>query len=161
MFKKIVVLLFFLSLLILTSKEKTELVYKEIDYENGYEQIYLLFEDNSLNTNNFDIYFKDLEVIKVYPYINPIYAGRLKSNYNYTFTKQNHRYDLERFKTSYIEKLRSIGLNEEANQYQVKGVIINKVLVYSNLKSVSNVLKNYNNIKYSSNLNGIYRKLIT
>ena len=150
MFKKII--LFFSLTIILVilsiSKERTELVYNEISNDSEYRQIYLTFENNILNTNNFEDYFKDIEVLKVYPYINPVYAGRIKSNYSYSFTHNNHNYDLERFENNYINTLRNIGLMSEANEYQVRGVIIKKVLIYSNLENIKEIINN-ENVKYS------------
>ena len=150
----------FLSLLILLiisnmKKEKTELVYNETD-DKLYRPIYLLFENKTLNTNNFLDYFNQIEVLKIYPYINPVYAGKIKANYNYSFSYNDYRYDLEKFKNSYIETLRNIGLISEANLYQVRGIIINKVLVNSTLENLEELLQN-NNIKYSFKLNGIYK----
>jgi len=150
MLKKIA--LFFSLTIILVilsiSKERTELAYNEITNDSEYTQIYLTFENNILNTNNFEDYFKDIEVLKVYPYINPVYAGRIKANYSYSFTHNNHNYDLERFKNNYINTLRNIGLISEANEYQVRGVIIKKVLIYSNLDNIKEIINN-ENIKYS------------
>jgi len=149
MLKKIT--LFFSLIIILViismSKEKTELVYNETTRDSKYHQIYLIFENNILNTNNFEDYFKDIKVLKVFPYINPVYAGKIKANYNYSFNHNNHNYDLERFKNNYINTLRNIGLIGEANEYQVKGVIIKKVLIYSDLESIKKIVNN-ENVKY-------------
>ena len=157
MFKKFILFLSLVILLIIvnTSKEKTEIVYNEID-DNLYRPIYLLFENKTLNTNNFLDYFDEFEVLKIYPYINPVYAGKIKANYNYSFSYNDYKYDLEKFKNNYIETLRNIGLISEANEYQVRGVIINKVLVNSTLEELEELLQN-NNIKYSFKLNGIYK----
>ncbi len=158
MFKKTIIFLTIILLVILSSNshEKTKLVYNEISNDNEYNQIYLLFEDKNLTTNNFNDFFKNIKVLKVYPYINPIYAGKIKANYNYEFNWENHNYDLEKIKNDFISKLKNIGLTNEANEYQINGVVINKVLIYSNLGKIKNIFKNYNNIKYSFNLNGIY-----
>lgn len=157
MFKKFILFLSLVILLIIlnNSKEKTEIVYNEID-DNLYRPIYLLFENKTLNTNNFLDYFDEFEVLKIYPYINPVYAGKIKANYNYSFSYNDYKYDLEKFKNNYIETLRNIGLISEANEYQVRGVIINKVLVNSTLEDLEELLQN-NNIKYSFKLNGIYK----
>ena len=157
MFKKFILFLSLVILLIIVnnSKEKTEIVYNEID-DNLYRPIYLLFENKTLNTNNFLDYFDEFEVLKIYPYINPVYAGKIKANYNYSFSYNDYKYDLEKFKNNYIETLRNIGLISEANEYQVRGVIINKVLVNSTLEDLEELLQN-NNIKNSFKLNGIYK----
>lgn len=157
MFKKTIFFIVLVALLIISNikKEKTELVYNEIE-DNSYRPIYLLFENKTLNTNNFLEYFNQIEVIKIYPYINPVYAGKIKANYNYSFTYNDYKYDLEKFKNNYIEILRNIGVTSEANLYQAKGVVINKVLVNSSLKELEELLKK-DNIKYSLKLNGIYK----
>lgn len=146
-------------ILIMTSKKDTQLVYKEIDNSKDFQLIYLLFENNNLNTNNFMNYFKNIEVIKIYPYINPVYANKIKANYSYSFTKENYIYDLQKFTSIYLEKLRSLGLMKDSNKYQIKGVIINKVLVYSNLDIIKDKFQDFNNIKYGFNLSGIYQKI--
>lgn len=158
MLKKLSLLsIILLSLLLLNfKKEKTELVYSEKNSDTDYRQIYLLFENNNLNTNNFNDYFKDIKVLKVYPYINPIYAGKIKANYNYSFTRENYELDLEKFKNNYINKLREIGLQNEANNCQMSGVIINKVLIYEPLSKIKNNISEFN-VKYSFNLNGEYK----
>lgn len=163
MFKKIVVCFSLVIIVILlnSTKEKTELVYKEVisNTNNEYKQIYLVFENNSLNTNNFEEYLKYFKVLKIYPYINPIYANRIKANYSYTFNYQNHTYDLNEFKQKHIKNLRNLGLVSEANHYDVNGVIINKVLVYATMENVNMFFKEFSNIKYSLNLNGVYKKI--
>ena len=160
MFKKFILFLSLVILLIIVnnSKEKTEIVYNEID-DNLYRPIYLLFENKTLNTNNFLDYFDEFEVLKIYPYINPVYASKIKANYNYSFSYNDYKYDLEKFKNNYIETLRNIGLISEANEYQVRGVIINKVLVNSTLEDLEDLeeLLQNNNIKYSFKLNGTYK----
>lgn len=157
MFKKVILFIVLVALLIISDikKETTKLVYNEIE-DNSYRPIYLLFENKTLNTNNFLEYFNQIDVIKIYPYINPIYAGKIKANYNYSFTYNDYKYDLEKFKNNYIEILRNIGVTSEANLYQAKGVVINKVLVNSSLKELEELLKK-DNIKYSLKLNGIYK----
>ena len=54
MFKKVILFIGFIALLIISNikKEKTELVYNEIE-DNQNRPIYLLFENKTLNTNNF------------------------------------------------------------------------------------------------------------
>lgn len=152
----IISVLLFLIFILSNSKKETVLVYNEISNNHEYQQIYLQFEDNTLNTNNFDFYFNNIDVLKIYPYINPIYAGRLKANYNYTFTRTKHSLDLERFKTSFVENIRKIGLVNEANNFETNGIIINKVLVYSSIENLKNQFSNYDYIKYSKNFNAIY-----
>lgn len=153
-----IILLLFLIFILNSSKQETVLVYNEVSNEHEYQQIYLQFEDNTLNTNNFDLYFTDIDVLKIYPYINPVYAGKLKANYSYTFTRDRHNLDLERFKTNFIESIRKIGLNQEANILETKGVIINKVLVYDRIETLKSKFGNYSYIKYSKNFNAIYYK---
>lgn len=163
MLKKIVVCfcLVFIVIFLNSTKEKTELVYKETTPVNNteYKQVYLLFENNSLTTNNFEDYLKYFSILKIYPYINPIYVNRIKANYSYTFNYKNHTYDLSEFKQKYIKDLRNIGLIGEANHYDINGVIINKVLVYTTMENMNLFLKEFSDIKYSFNLNGVYKKI--
>ena len=148
MLKKIILFLSLTILVIISTfyKEKTQIVYNEVSSNFEYGQIYLIFENNILNTNNFEEYFKDIKVLKVYPYINPIYEKRIKANYS--FIHNNHNYDLEILKKNYINKLRKNGLISEANEYEVNGIIIKKVLIESNLNDVQEIIRN-DNVKYT------------
>jgi len=160
MLKKIILIagIIFITIILLISKENAILVYNEIEDNNNYQPIYLLFENNTLNTNNFEQILNDFKVLKVYPYINPVYSDKLK--YNYSFTYETHDYDLEKFKQNYIVKLRNIGLINEANQIQVNGIIIEKVLVLSTIDELTKKLKDFNYIKYSLNITENYKKLL-
>jgi len=160
MLKKIILIagIIFITIILLISKENAILVYNEIEDNNNYQPIYLLFENNTLNTNNFEQILNDFKVLKVYPYINPVYSDKLK--YNYSFTYETHDYDLEKFKQNYIVKLRNIGLINEANQIQVNGIIIEKVLVLSTIDELTKKLKDFNYIKNSLNITENYKKLL-
>lgn len=160
MFKKVslFIVLLILGMIVNNSKIKTEMVYSEIE-EHNYRQIYLLFENNNLNTNNFIELFNNIVVLKIYPYINPVYASRIKANYNYSFNHGNYSYELEKFKTEYLKVLKNIGLVSEANYYQSSGVIIKRVLVYEDINNLRNLLGKFNGIKYSLSYNGIYYNL--
>ena len=149
MLKRIMLLcsLVILMIILSVSKTKTEIVYKEITNDNEYKEIYLFFENDILNTNNFEEYLKRVKIIKIYPYINPIYENKIKPNYSYSFNYKNHSYNLEKFKNDYIKKLTTIGLMNEVNEIQIKGITIKKVLVYSNLEELNELIKN-KNIKY-------------
>ena len=119
MFKKIILCLTLITLLTILSisKEKTELVYNEITNDSEYRQIYLLFENNILNTNNFEEYLKDIEVLKVYPYINPVYAcrGRILSGTKCDF--KSHTDNLKTFSVmvnlNMIVKLRNLAFQQK------------------------------------------------
>lgn len=162
MLKKIIVC-FTLMILVLalnSTKDKTELVYNEIDTNNeGYKQIYILFENNILTTKNFEDYFRNFQVLEIYPYVNPIYANKIRPNYKYVFNHKSHAYDLSEFQQGYIKTIRNLGLISEANGYQLNGIIIQKVLIHTTVENMTLMLKDIPRIKYSFELNGIYKQI--
>ncbi|HPF83347.1 MAG TPA: hypothetical protein PLV83_04205 [Bacilli bacterium] len=127
--KKILLIIFILMILFLLRKEKSIIVFNELDVDSN---AYYIIMDN-LNTNNFNDYFKGLEVLCIYPNINPIYENKIKLNYIYD--------NINNFKIFYINSLKDKGYYIEANKYLLNPIIIRKVLVYGDIIDIKNKIR--------------------
>ena len=117
-------LLFLLLIWLLYPQENVQTVFYE-DEDYGIYEIY--FEKGELNTNNILNRFKDIQVLTIYPYINPIYSEKIKLK-SYSF--QND-FDIEKFKNKYIKELEESGFKNEAVNINLEGISLVKVKVYS------------------------------
>lgn len=127
-------LILLLVLIDLRSKENLTLVFKQSDENEFYE--FILLELDGFNTNNLDIFLKDIKVLKIYPSINKVYKNNIKNVYNYTNIKD--------FKDSYLNELEKNGYYKDYNYYLVNPIKIEKILVYSSENTLKNKLKKYN-----------------
>jgi hypothetical protein len=97
---------------------------------------FILLELDSVNTNNFENFFKDIKVLKIYPSINKIYINKVKNIYNYS--------NLKEFKNSYLNELDKNGYYKDYNYYLVNPIKIEKLLVYSSEDVIRTKFKNFN-----------------
>ena len=127
-------LILLLVIIDLRSKEHLTLVFKEEKINEFYD--FILLELDSVNTNNFEKFFKDIKVLKIYPSINKIYINKVKNIYNYS--------NLKEFKNSYLNELDKNGYYKDYNYYLVNPIKIEKLLVYSSEDVIRTKFKNFN-----------------
>ena len=82
----------------------------------------------NLNTNNFLNYFSDIDVIRIYPYINPIYKDSL-GYVSYKMNGVDSGSDIERFKESYLSLIKKNSFLDY-NYLYVNGINIGRIDVY-------------------------------
>lgn len=129
--KDIITFLVLLILCILIDEPTTKTVFNELENQDVVK-IYLL-EVEGLNTNNFKEYIKDLDVLTIMPYTNPIYEERMIKVFIY--------YDIDKFKKSYINNLKRNGFYNEANKYILRPIKLEKISVNASLNKIYDVLK--------------------
>lgn len=116
-------LLILLLIWLLYPSENTQTVFYEEDY-NIYE---IYFEKGELSTNNILNRFENIQILTIYPYINPIYSDKIELK-SYSF--QND-FNIDKFKNKYIKELEDNGFKNEAVNININGIDIIKVKVYS------------------------------
>ena len=100
--------------------------------ENEEYSFYILeFLNKNISTNNFDKYFSNLNVIWIEPYINELYADRIKKRYQFD--------NLNKFKSKYLEILIDNGYRNEAINLKLEGIKIKKIKLYASNKIVENL----------------------
>lgn len=122
--KKIVLFIIFIFLLNLNYQEENISTFKE----KNDNQFYILeFPNNNLSTNNFLNYFSDIQVIWVELNIKL----NVKKRYNYI--------NINQLRQSFFNELEENNYKSEAINYQISGVIINKIMIYSNKSKINNL----------------------
>jgi hypothetical protein len=142
------------------NKQTREIFNNPLDYND----FYLLFDEQKINTNNFintfNFFSNELKIKKIYPYIEPQYEEYL---YHYigeiTFLNDDINSGLNTFIEKYINILSDYGFENEINKINLYGVDIRVVLVNCSNASMQKFLTKYNNIKYSTSLTGVYHKI--
>lgn len=101
--------------------------YKELQNDNSYN-IYTVSIDN-LNTENFTNYFKNIEVVKIYPQVNPVYKNIL-GNISYKFSSNNIQNEINSFKKYYLSAIKKNSYSDYDYLY-FNGINIDKVSIYT------------------------------
>lgn len=113
-------------------KDKTVMVMNDFDNIDQYKN-YLIELDN-INTNNFNDFFTDLNILAIYPKINPIYKDRLPKAYVYK--------DIDTFKENYLDELKASGCYVDVMNYITRPIDIEKILVYTSKNEIMFHYKN-------------------
>ena len=93
---------------------------------------------DNLSTNNFLNYFKDINVIRIYPYINPIYKDNL-GDVSYRTNGVNLAYDIDNFRDEYLSLIKKNSYLDY-NYLFVNGININRVDVYLSDRQLLNLI---------------------
>lgn len=139
-------ILFLLTIFVLSIILKQEPVMPVISYEDYEYSMYILeFPNKNLSTNNLEDYFNDIQIIWLYPYINEIYKEKI--NYKkYFFEPISLDENINKFKTNYLNYLNKYGYKTDALNYQISGIKIDRIKVYSKESDIKKI--NIENIKY-------------
>lgn len=99
------------------------------DEKDDYD-IYMTYmiEMEYLDTSNFNEYFRNMSVLAITPYINPVYENKLRITY---FDD-----DIDGLRKYYIKKLKEKGYYIEANKYLIMPIRIKEVMIYSSMNEI-------------------------
>lgn len=89
---------------------------------------------SNLSTNNFFNYFSNIDVVRIYPYINPIYSDRIGDIY-YDFSYGDIVYNFNLFKKKYLSLIKKNSYLDY-NYLFVNGFNIDRVDVYLSNKQL-------------------------
>lgn len=118
--KKIILFVFFLLFI----NNPSMPVFNEIKLESN---TYILeFPNQNISTNNFDLYFNDINVIWIEPYINDLY--KIKKRYQFK--------DIQTFKNDVINELIKSNYKNESINLNISGIIIKKIKVNCDLDKI-------------------------
>ena len=96
--------------------------------DDSYDLHTLAFDN--LTSNNFLNYFHDIDVIRIYPYINPIYRDNL-GDISYKVSGMNLRYAVLNFRNEYLSLIKKNSYLDY-NYLFVNGICIDKIDAYLN-----------------------------
>lgn len=98
---------------------------------NNDSSFYILeFKGQNISTNNFDDYFKNIDVIWIEPYINPLYK-QVKTRYQFK--------NINDFKQEFVNLLIKKGYRSNALNLKISGIKIKKMKVYSSESTIRNL----------------------
>jgi len=118
------------------NKNNIEPVFNEDGYE--YSMYILEFSNQNISTNNIEEIFENMKIIWVEPLINLVYKDKL--NYKlYYFEDISTKENIKRFKNNFITKLQNNNYKNDAINYQILGIKINRMKVYSNEQDIINL----------------------
>jgi len=142
--------------------KKDEAIFKRpLNYSN----FYLLFDEQKLTTKNFISLFSffnkyELQIKKIYPYFNPMYEEYLSYHVGEViFLNDDITAGLNTLVEKYLTILNDYGLDEEIDKVNLNGISIRVVLINCSNQTMVKFLTKYPKIKYSYQLDGIYRRL--
>ena len=102
---------------------------------------FVTLHDN-LNTNNFIEYFNGINVISIYPKLNPIYKDKIGNIY-YKFIGNNTVDEIEIFKYKYKQTIKKNSY-PDYNYLYFSSINIDKVLIYINNKDLNDFINKTN-----------------
>jgi len=126
--KKIIFLLFLFFLIIF--------VEGRVSFD---EEIYGFhtLEFSNLNTKNFNNYFSNIKVIRIYPYINPIYKNRVNFFYD---VHGDLGYEINNFRDEYLGIIKKNSYLDY-NYLYINGINISRLDVYISNRDLNSILK--------------------
>lgn len=120
--EKIILILLLIWLLI--PNEKLQPTFIEVN--NDYK-IFEVYFDQSINVKKLND-FDNIQILTIYPYVNPIYASKVNDLTSYSF---KDKLDIDKFIDYYVKKLEAKGYKQEANKAKINGVYLFKMTVYT------------------------------
>lgn len=141
--KKLIIVILIVLILNVYNKNNIKFVFNEQNLE--YSMYILEFPNQNVSTNNLEEIFNDMKIIWIEPSINLIYKDRL--NYKlYYFEDISIKENINRFKNNFITKLQNNNYKNDVINYQILGIKINRMKVYSNEQAILNL--NIDGLKY-------------
>lgn len=129
---------FFLFFIFVSAFSDNRFLYLKDDY--SYDVYSVKIE--GLSTNNFLKIFDGIKVIRIYPFVNPVYK-KFIGNVFYSFKKNSMSDDLDLFRSSYLSLIKKNNYSDY-NYLYINGIEIDKVDIYINGHDLYNFL-NLNN----------------
>lgn len=144
MVRKVTVLLSLIGFIVLcsisliTNNDSTKTVFNKLD--EYYYDIYMVDVSNeNINTKNIFDYFDEITILKIYPNNNPIYSKFINME-EYEFdTILSGKKNISNFVTTYNNKLKENALIKEVESFNVSGIKINKLKIYTSVEQVEKI----------------------
>lgn len=122
--RKLLIIIFFCFVFSVNIKSKSN--YKYLENDDSYN-IYSVSIEN-LNTKNFHTFFSGVDVVRIYPSVNPIYKNKI-GEVSYRFRSSNVDKEINVFRQNYLEFIKKNSY-KDYNYLYVNGIDISKVDIY-------------------------------
>ena len=161
--KKIIIIcsVFFIVFIIYNITYKEEVIPVSLKEEvvfniDEYNVFYLDLSEEDITTLNLkDIIFKDMDIISLNLYVNPIYKDKI-GDIKYKYQDISLKRNIENMTNYYIDTIKNKGIIDDFSYLKVTGIKIIELEVYAKGRDIINLAYKYKNIKYKDYLNNNY-----
>lgn len=104
---------------------------------NDFYNLHTLTFEN-LSTNNISLYFSNINIVKIYPYVNPIYSDKIGELF-YEVRGYNLSDEINNFKEKYLNLIKKNSYLDY-NYLYTNGINISKMDVYISDKDLYDII---------------------
>ena len=134
----LIIFIVFCSITLVNSNDSTKTVFNKLD--EYYYDVYIVDVSNeNINTKNIFDYFDGVTILKIYPNNNPIYSKFINID-EYEFDNiLSQKKNISNFVSIYNNKLKENALIKEVESFNISGIKINKLKVYTSTEQIDKV----------------------
>lgn len=134
----LIIFIVFCSITLVNSNDSTKTVFNKLD-EYYYDTYIIDVSDENINTKNIFDYFDGVTILKIYPNNNPIYSKFINID-EYEFDNiLSQKKNISNFVSMYNNKLNDNALIKEVESFNISGIKINKLKVYTSTEQIDKV----------------------
>lgn len=134
----LIVFIVFCSISLINNNDSAKTVFNKLD--EYYYDVYIVDVSNeNINTKNIFDYFDGVTILKIYPNNNPIYSKFINID-EYEFDNiLSQKKNISNFVSIYNNKLKENALIKEVESFNISGIKINKLKVYTSTEQIDKV----------------------
>lgn len=134
----LIIFIVFCSITLVNNNDSTKTVFNKLD-EYYYDTYMVDVSDKNINTKNIFDYFDGVTILKIYPNNNPIYSKFINID-EYEFDNiLSQKKNISNFVSMYNNKLNDNALIKEIESFNISGIKINKLKVYTSTEQIDKV----------------------
>ena len=134
----LIIFIVFCSITLVNSNDSTKTVFNKLD-EYYYDTYIIDVSNENINTKNIFDYFDGVTILKIYPNNNPIYSKFINID-EYEFDNiLSQKKNISNFVSMYNNKLNDNALIKEIESFNISGIKINKLKVYTSTEQIDKV----------------------
>lgn len=134
----LIIFIVFCSITLVNNNDSTKTVFNKLD-EYYYDTYMVDVSDENINTKNIFDYFDGVTILKIYPNNNPIYSKFINID-EYEFDNiLSQKKNISNFVSMYNNKLNENALIKEVESFNISGIKINKLKVYTSTEQIDKV----------------------
>lgn len=137
--------------------EEVSLNEKTVFNIDEYNVFKLNLEEENITTLNLgNIITKDMNIISIIPYVNPLYIDKIDP-IKYKYENMSLKKNMAKLTNYYIDYIKDKGIVDDLNYIKVDGLKIIELEVYARGSDIVNMAYNYRKIKYKNLLTNDYQ----
>lgn len=141
--KKLATLFFFF--LFISNLPNTQTVFKEVESNKAtsYHTYEITFKEHQMTTKALPDFIRNLQVIQIEPYVNPIYKSKISLEIqSYSFTSDTLIQNIQNFTQKYNQELKIHGFYTDLSKQQITGISIHKIEIFCGSNEIGKLNQN-------------------